>query len=219
MPLHVGQLVKRTIAASGVTSKQEYGFEETSFQRGSTGRQCPLLTESDTAGSGSPLSLPALGGPAKTIDAQCRCGVIELGISGDPIVQLYRHCDDCQVAHSAACAPAAIYPAQAADVVRGDPAPMVVKTTQRMRCVACGTYLFPEIASVGARSVSGRLLPKGRSNRSSTFNAGMRFFRLWTICLTIRASRRLLAALKNLSAGRFAAFLRRLDRVERSRLG
>lgn len=97
----------------------------------------------------------------KTIEVQCRCGAIELRINGEPFVQLYCHCDDCQVAHGAAYAPAAIYPAQAVDVVKGDPVPIVVRTTQRMRCVACGTYLFSEIASVGARSVSGRLLPKG----------------------------------------------------------
>jgi hypothetical protein len=95
------------------------------------------------------------------IEAQCHCGAIGLKIAGEPVVQLYCHCDDCQAAHAAAYVPAAIYPARAVEVVRGTPAPTVVKSTQRMRCPACGAYLFSEIASVGMRSVSGYLLRKG----------------------------------------------------------
>ena len=95
------------------------------------------------------------------IKAQCRCGAIGLKIAGEPVVQLYCHCDDCQAAHGAAYVPAAIYPAHAVEVVRGKPTPMVVKATQRMCCADCGAYLFSEIATVGMRSVSGYLLPKG----------------------------------------------------------
>jgi hypothetical protein len=94
------------------------------------------------------------------IETQCRCGAIGLKIAGEPVVQLYCHCDDCQAAHAAAYVASAIYPAPAVEVVRGKPTPMVVKATQRMRCVECGTYLFSEIATVGMRSVSAYLLPK-----------------------------------------------------------
>lgn len=97
----------------------------------------------------------------KTVEVQCRCGTIELRISGEPIAQCYCHCDDCQSAHGAAYVPAALYPAQAVEVTRGEPIPMVVKATQRMRCATCGTYLFSKIASVGLRSVGGFLLPEG----------------------------------------------------------
>jgi len=93
----------------------------------------------------------------KIIEAQCRCGAIGMKIMGEPVVQLYCHCDDCQAAY----APAAIYPAQAVEVVRGSPTTMLVKATPRKRCEACGMYLFSEIASVGMRSVSAYLLPKG----------------------------------------------------------
>jgi hypothetical protein len=95
------------------------------------------------------------------IEVQCRCGAIGLRITGDPVVQLYCHCDDCQAAHGAAYVPAAIYPAQAVEVVSGKPTAMVVKATQRMRCAVCGAFLYAELASVGMRSVSGYLLPKG----------------------------------------------------------
>jgi hypothetical protein len=96
----------------------------------------------------------------KTFEAQCRCGNIELKITGEPVIQLYCHCDDCQAAHGAAYAPAAIFPSPAVTVVRGEPSSMVLKTTPRMRCGACGTYLFSEIAAVNVRSVSAYLLPK-----------------------------------------------------------
>ena len=46
------------------------------------------------------------------IEAQCRCGAIGLNIAGEPAVQLYCHCDDCQSAHGAAYVSAAIYPAR-----------------------------------------------------------------------------------------------------------
>jgi hypothetical protein len=95
------------------------------------------------------------------IEAQCRCGAIGLRIAGEPVVQLYCHCDDCQAAHAAAYVPAAIYPIHAVEVVRGTPIEMRVKKTPRKRCGTCGAYLFAEIASVGMRSVSAYLLPKG----------------------------------------------------------
>ena len=95
------------------------------------------------------------------IEAQCRCGAIALTIAGEPLAQLYCHCDDCQAAHGAAYAPAAVYPKPAVQVVRGKPTPMVVKTIPRMRCGACGAYLFSELENVGMRSVSGYLLPVG----------------------------------------------------------
>lgn len=95
------------------------------------------------------------------LEAQCRCGAVGLRIAGEPAVQLYCHCDDCQSAHRAAYVPAAIYPATAVQVTRGTLAPTVVKTTSRMGCADCGTYLFSELSAVGMRSVSAYLLPKG----------------------------------------------------------
>jgi hypothetical protein len=96
------------------------------------------------------------------IEAECRCGAIGLKIAGEPLVQLYCHCDDCQSAHAAAYVPSAIYPAESVEVVRGKPTPTIVKSTRRMRCAACGAYLFSELPSVGMRSVSAYLLPMGR---------------------------------------------------------
>lgn len=95
------------------------------------------------------------------LTATCRCGDAELRITSEPVVQLYCHCDDCRAAHAAAYVAASIYPAAAVQVTRGKPVHAMVKRTPRLRCDACGTHLFAEIASVGLRSVNAFLLPSG----------------------------------------------------------
>ena len=95
----------------------------------------------------------------KTTHVQCRCGAIELKLAGEPLVQLYCHCDDCRAAHGGAYVSSAIYPAQAVEIVGEQPTTMAVRTTPRMRCTACNTHLFSEIASAGVRSINAFLLP------------------------------------------------------------
>jgi hypothetical protein len=92
---------------------------------------------------------------------QCRCGAVSLVLKGAPAVQLYCHCEDCQNAHRAAYAPAAIFPRDQVEVSGGELSHLVIRSTERMFCGQCGTYLFSEIASVSMRSVSAYLLPKG----------------------------------------------------------
>ena len=94
-------------------------------------------------------------------ETKCRCGAVALRVSGEPAVQLYCHCDDCQAAQGAAYVMSAIYPAAAVEVLRGEPSALVVKRTERMRCAACGTHLFTELPQVGMRSVNAYLLPAG----------------------------------------------------------
>ncbi len=136
------------------------------------------------------------------IETQCRCGAIGLKIAGEPIVQLYCHCDDCQAAHGAAYVPAAIYPAHAVEVVRGKPTPILVKATQRMRCADCGGYLLLSLRPWGCEASAATFFPRKPSNRSSMFNARTLFFLLSTICLTIKASRLRSVGLRNLSPGK-----------------
>ena len=94
-----------------------------------------------------------------SIEVKCRCGGSSLKITGDPVVQIYCHCDDCQAANAAAYTLASIYPAPAVEVLGQDLAPTVIKATPRMRCETCGTYMYSEIASVQLRSVNAYLLP------------------------------------------------------------
>ncbi|HZG30107.1 MAG TPA: GFA family protein [Ensifer sp.] len=96
-----------------------------------------------------------------SITCQCRCGAVSLSIDGAPVTQLYCHCEDCQNAHRAAYAPAAIFPKEQVQVSGAEMTPRVIRSTERMFCRQCGTYLFSEIVSVGMRSVSAYLLPKG----------------------------------------------------------
>ena len=96
-----------------------------------------------------------------SFETSCRCGATFLRVGGEPLVQLYCHCDDCQRAHAAAYVPAAIYHADAVEVLQGKLREVKVKTTPRMHCEVCGTFLFAELAEHGLRSLSGYLMPEG----------------------------------------------------------
>lgn len=95
----------------------------------------------------------------KSLDVSCVCGAVALRIAGEPTVQVYCHCDDCQAAHGGAYVLSSVYPASAVEIVRGQLTAMVLKTTQRMRCAVCNTHLFTEVESAGMRSVNAYLLP------------------------------------------------------------
>jgi hypothetical protein len=97
----------------------------------------------------------------KNLNLQCRCSEVALRVTGEPVVQLYCHCDDCRAAHGAAYVAAVIYPETAVKITRGTPTPIVVRTNKRFRCEACGTHMFSEIEAVGLRSVNAFLFPKG----------------------------------------------------------
>lgn len=92
---------------------------------------------------------------------QCLCGEIEIAVSGEPIVQLYCHCDDCQLFHGAAYAPQAVYRASDVEIVRGEPREWRLVSTPRHFCSNCTTRLF----SLGAETmcvVNAYLLPPGQ---------------------------------------------------------
>jgi hypothetical protein len=97
----------------------------------------------------------------KVEEVFCRCGSVGLRISGEPVSQLYCHCDDCQAAHGAAYVPVAIYSAEAVEVIKGNPKPLAENSLPRIHCENCGTHLFNDVQSHGLRNVNGYLLPKG----------------------------------------------------------
>lgn len=97
----------------------------------------------------------------KTLHVTCRCGAVELEISGEPVAQFYCHCDDCQAVHGGAYVPESAYPADAVRVLRGDPLTWKLKRSPRFTCRGCGTRLFIEALRVGLRGVNGYLLPPG----------------------------------------------------------
>jgi hypothetical protein len=93
---------------------------------------------------------------------ECRCGAVQLQVTGAPMAQLYCHCDDCQAVHGAAYAPESVYPAAAVKVTRGTPSEWKLKRHPRVTCTTCGTRMFIDVLSVGLRGVNGYLLPKGQ---------------------------------------------------------
>ena len=98
----------------------------------------------------------------KSDEVQCLCGAAVLKITGEPMVQAYCHCDDCQAAHGAAYIATAAYPSEAVEIEKGELSLLIVKTALRMRCTNCGTFLFTEVTGANLRSVNATLLPKGR---------------------------------------------------------
>jgi hypothetical protein len=64
-----------------------------------------------------------MGAAEMTIRVQRRFGEVEIELTGEPLVQFYCHCDDCQAVQGAAYAPESVYPSDAATVVRGGPIP------------------------------------------------------------------------------------------------
>lgn len=98
-------------------------------------------------------------GEPGTIQAQCPCGEVGLEISGEPLAQLFCHCDDCQVVHGAAYVPVAIFPEGAVRLVRGAPVTWKLRRTPRVSCPRCGTRLYAE--QPGFRGVMAHLLPEG----------------------------------------------------------
>ena len=92
-------------------------------------------------------------------EIECHCGAVRVELSGEPRVQFFCHCDDCQAMHGAAYIPVAMYPAEAVKVTRGTPRVWSLKATARTTCPECGTRMFAEVPQAGARCVSGFLLP------------------------------------------------------------
>jgi hypothetical protein len=91
----------------------------------------------------------------------CHCGAIHLELTGEPVVQFYCHCDDCQAVHGAAYVPVALYRIPATRIVAGEPLMWKRRETPRATCRECGTRVFAEPPGMGVRGVTALLLPKG----------------------------------------------------------
>jgi hypothetical protein len=93
-----------------------------------------------------------------TTTIQCTCGSVAMDLTGQPILQYYCHCDDCQAVHGKAYA-VALFPATAVSVAHGDTEVFTLRATPRTKCKRCGMYLFAEVS--GFSGVNGELLPQG----------------------------------------------------------
>jgi hypothetical protein len=91
---------------------------------------------------------------------QCNCGAVKVELSGEPIVQGYCHCEDCQAVHGAAYIPFAMFRLPQVQVLSGELLQWKLKTTTRATCRECGTRVFAEPPGLGVRGVMALLLPK-----------------------------------------------------------
>jgi hypothetical protein len=91
---------------------------------------------------------------------QCLCGEVGIEVTGEPVAQLYCHCDDCQLVHGAACVPTAIYRTKDVVIVHGEAREWRLRTTPRYACPNCATRLFAQ-GSEAFRGVNAYLLPPG----------------------------------------------------------
>ena len=64
---------------------------------------------------------------------------MQLELTGEPVAQFYRHCDDCQTMHGSAYVPESVHPAANVKVLRGNPSSWQLKRNPRVFCSMCGT--------------------------------------------------------------------------------
>jgi len=93
------------------------------------------------------------------MDVQCPCGAVTMRIEGDPLVQFFCHCKDCQLSHGAAYVPESIYPAPAVKIVSGETITWKISRTPRYSCAKCGTRLMADVLDAGLRGIPAALLP------------------------------------------------------------
>ncbi|EAR21069.1 GFA family protein [Nitrococcus mobilis] len=95
------------------------------------------------------------------IEISCLCGAVKVRINGEPLVQFYCHCDDCQAVHGGAYIGVAIYPSQAVAVTQGELVSWTLKSLPRQRCAICGTPMIARVLGLGGCGVLAHRLPKG----------------------------------------------------------
>jgi len=96
-----------------------------------------------------------------TLNIACHCGNVKITLTGEPVVDLYCHCTDCQRIAGAGCVPYSVYPEAAVTVTEGKTMRWALKNNPRTRCASCGTYLFGHPEGMGVHGISAYLLPPG----------------------------------------------------------
>lgn len=89
----------------------------------------------------------------------CLCGAVHVQLEGEPSVQFYCHCDDCQATSGGAYVAVAIYPIEAVSHTRGELVAWTLKTMPRKRCAVCGTQVLAEVPGGKQIGIKANLLP------------------------------------------------------------
>ncbi len=96
------------------------------------------------------------------MEARCPCGSVMLELRGEPLGQVYYHCDDCQRAHGAAYVPRAIFPRDAVSISSGVTGSWVNRTRTMIICTDRGSHLYGEQDGSPFRGVDAALFPDGK---------------------------------------------------------
>jgi hypothetical protein len=97
----------------------------------------------------------------KTTEISCLCGAVRVQLTGDPFIQFYCHCDDCQATSGGAYIGVAVYPTEAVEVMQGELSTWMLKTMPRQRCAVCGTHVMAEVPGLDQCGIKANLLPSG----------------------------------------------------------
>ena len=92
-------------------------------------------------------------------EISCPCGAVVAKLQGEPALQFYCHCDDCQKISGGAYVPVALFPAEAVLSVEGRVETWTYKVLPRQRCAVCGCGMLAEVPGVGQFGISGNRLP------------------------------------------------------------
>lgn len=101
--------------------------------------------------------------------AECPCGAVTLELRGEPMAQVYCHCDDCQRAHGAAYVPRAIFPRDSVSSLRGETRSWINRTRTMIICATCGSHLYGEQDGSPFRGVNAALFPEGEFKATAHF--------------------------------------------------
>lgn len=94
-------------------------------------------------------------------DIACPCGAVVVRVRGEPELQFYCHCDDCQTISGGAYVPVALFGADAVLSVEGRTETWTYKVLPRQRCAVCGCGMLAEVPGFGQFGISGNRLPAG----------------------------------------------------------
>ena len=94
-------------------------------------------------------------------NVSCLCGAVQVRLSGEPAVQFYCHCDDCQATSGGAYVALALYPADAVALAKGELNTWTHKSMPRRHCAACGTIVLAEVPGGQQIVIKANLFPAG----------------------------------------------------------
>lgn len=92
---------------------------------------------------------------------QCACGNCSVHATGEALLSLYCHCDDCRVSAGSPMVARALFPKESVTVESGETRTWTYKTNARTFCADCGVILYSEPASGHGLGLNATLFPEG----------------------------------------------------------